>query len=181
MSFYYSGGVHITQQARICGQILPILCQISAKKNCEIWLKIDEIWPNSASPKIPGLLSYTYPTVSNMLFTIAHIFIFTAVSLKSNFPKTVSISERGRDKTSRAWRGHPKYDIRCYWTASSTTSLGPTCRMWKNWNKSTLTKPITAPPGRNIYRKKFAKNPNFGKKMKFSSKTWSIYSAVCNF
>ena len=33
------------------------------KKNCEIWLKIDEIWPNSASQKIPGLLTYTYMTV----------------------------------------------------------------------------------------------------------------------
>ena len=34
--------VRITQQARIFRQ------------------KIDEIWPNSASQKIPGLLSYTY-------------------------------------------------------------------------------------------------------------------------
>ena len=25
--------------------------------------KIDEIWPNSGSQKIPGLLSYTLPTV----------------------------------------------------------------------------------------------------------------------
>ena len=33
------------------------------QKNCEIWLKIDEIWPNSASQKIPGLLTYTYMTV----------------------------------------------------------------------------------------------------------------------
>jgi len=39
----------ITQQARIFGQI-------SAK----IWLKIDEIWPNSVSQKIPGLLTYTH-------------------------------------------------------------------------------------------------------------------------
>ena len=31
--------------------------------NCEIWLEIDEIWPNSASQKIPGFLSYTYVTV----------------------------------------------------------------------------------------------------------------------
>ena len=54
--------VRITQQARIFGQILPIFSQVSAK-NCEISLKIDEIWPNSASQKIPGLLSYTYMTV----------------------------------------------------------------------------------------------------------------------
>ena len=34
--------------------------QISAK-NFEIWLKIDEIWPNTSSQKIPGLMSYAYP------------------------------------------------------------------------------------------------------------------------
>ena len=30
-----------------------------------IWLKIGEIWLNSSSQKIPGLMSYAYPTVSN--------------------------------------------------------------------------------------------------------------------
>ena len=44
------------------GKFCLFFCQISAK-NCEVWLKIDEIWPNSASQKIPGLLSYTYMTV----------------------------------------------------------------------------------------------------------------------
>ena len=32
-------------------------------ENCEIWLKIGEIWLNSSSQKIPGLMSYAYLTV----------------------------------------------------------------------------------------------------------------------
>ena len=53
-----------THQARIFGQILPIFAQISAKK-WEIWLKIGEIRHNSSSQKIPGLMSYAYPTVTS--------------------------------------------------------------------------------------------------------------------
>ena len=52
----------ITQQARILGKCLPIFfCQISAK-NYEIWLKIDEIGPNSASQEFTLLtvVSFRY-------------------------------------------------------------------------------------------------------------------------
>jgi len=67
---------------------LPIFCQISAK-NCEIWLKIDEVWHNSASQKIPGLLTYTLPTVVKTSFGL-HIFagfrLIQAIMIKKMLP-----------------------------------------------------------------------------------------------
>ena len=46
----------VTHQARIFGQILPILF-------AKFRRKIGEIWLNSSSQKMPGLMSYPYATV----------------------------------------------------------------------------------------------------------------------